>query len=152
VNGQAEDRDPVPGQYFELRRRWMPGDVIELDLPMPAQLIEAHPLVEEARNQVAVKRGPLVYCLESTDLPAGVTVQEVLLPRDARFEPRFEPGTLWVLLDGVAALEGGAIVQPAGDWAGLLYRELSRSAAHPVRIRLIPYYAWGNRGLSEMTV
>ena len=27
-------------------------------------------------------RGPLVYCLESPDLPAGVRVDEVRLPRE----------------------------------------------------------------------
>ena len=39
---------------------------------MPAQLMEAHPLVEEIRNQTAIRRGPIVYCLESTDLPEGI--------------------------------------------------------------------------------
>ena len=37
---------------------------------MPVRLMEAHPLVEEARNQIAVQRGPIVYCLESIDLAA----------------------------------------------------------------------------------
>ena len=41
------------------------GDVykrqIVLDFEMPATLIESHPLVEETRNRVTVKRGPVVY-------------------------------------------------------------------------------------------
>ena len=44
--------------------------------PMPARLMESHPLVEETRGQVAVARGPLVYCLESPDLPEGIRVGE----------------------------------------------------------------------------
>src|SRR6202011_778588 len=67
VNGAPQRPVPVAGTYHELRRVWSAGDVVDLTLPMPAQLLQAHPLVEEARNQVAVKRGPLVYCLESPD-------------------------------------------------------------------------------------
>jgi DUF1680 family protein len=38
-----------------------------------------------------------------------------------------------------------------GDWGGRLYRPLQRRAER-VHVRLIPYYAWANRGPSEMTV
>ena len=33
-----------------------------------------------------------------------------------------------------------------------LYRELKVFDPRPVDLKLIPYYAWGNRGTSEMTV
>ena len=65
------DGRPEPGTYAEVRRAWSAGDVVELTLPMPVRLMQAHPLVEEARNQVAVLRGPIVYCLESADLAEG---------------------------------------------------------------------------------
>src|SRR5207249_3861383 len=70
-----------PGTFHEVRKTWKAGDVVELDLPMPVRLIEANPYVEETRNQVAVMRGPIVYCLESTDLPAGVRLLDVSLSR-----------------------------------------------------------------------
>ena len=110
--------------------------------------MQAHPLVEEARNQVAVMRGPLVYCLESTDLPTGVGVQAVSVPRDAQFTPRFEPKRL----GGVAVLEGKAEAAAGQPWGNELYREFKPAAPRPVDVRLIPYYAWANRGKSEMTV
>ena len=75
VNGQPANATATPGTYAEIRRNWKPGDMVELQLPMPAQLIEANPLVEETRNQVAIKRGPIVYCLESPDLPEDVRVR-----------------------------------------------------------------------------
>ncbi len=50
-------------QYAELNRTWKTGDVVELDLSMPVTLIESNPLVEETRNQMAVKRGPLFIAL-----------------------------------------------------------------------------------------
>jgi DUF1680 family protein len=110
--------------------------------------VEAHPLVEEARNQVAVVRGPLVYCLESPDLPAGVGVQAVSLPRGAALTPRFDKG----LLGGVVVLEGAAEAAADRPWTDELYREFKPAAGKAVGLRLIPYYAWANRGKSEMTV
>jgi DUF1680 family protein len=148
VNGRAEEKAPRPGTYVEVRRRWKAGDTVELNLPMPAVLLEAHPLVEEARNQVAVKRGPVVYCLESCDLPKGAAVQAVAVSATATFSPKFERG----LLGGVAVLEGKALVAAERKWKGELYRELRPIAAKNITLKLIPYYAWGNRGRSEMTV
>jgi DUF1680 family protein len=138
----------VAGRYAEVRRTWAAGDVVELTLPMKPRLVEAHPLVEEARNQVAVMRGPLVYCLESTDLPKGTGVQGVALPRDVKLTPRSDRG----LLGGVAVLEGTAEAAADAVWGDGLYREFKPSAPRPVGIKLIPYYAWANRGKSEMTV
>jgi DUF1680 family protein len=147
VNGARLPR-PESGAYAEVRRAWAAGDVVVLTLPMPPRLMEAHPLVEEARNQVAVQRGPLVYCVESTDLPRGVRVQDVALPRGIALTPRFDPG----LLGGVTVLEGRAEAWPEPDWSGQLYRELPAGPARLIDLRLVPYFAWGNRGPSEMSV
>jgi DUF1680 family protein len=147
VNGRPASQPPEPGTYCEVRRAWSAGDSLELNLPLRARVLQAHPLVEEARNQVAVQRGPVVYCLESCDLPRGVKVLDVVIPRDIALKPRFD-GTL---LGGVTVLEGKAEAV-SEEWSGELYREVPRTAARPVELRLIPYYAWGNRGPSEMTV
>ena len=146
VNGK--EQAAKPGSYAELRRAWKAGDVVDLTLPMEPRLVEAHPLVEEARNQVTVTRGPLVYCLESPDLPKGTGVQDVTIPRDARFTPRFDKN----LLGGVAVLEGKAEHATAKPWGNELYRPLRPAEAKKIDVKLIPYYAWGNRGKSEMTV
>ena len=146
VNGAP--RDVKPGSYAELRREWNAGDTVELTLPMEPRLVEAHPLVEEARNQVAVMRGPLVYCLESPELPKGVRVQDVAIPRSTTFTPRFEKS----LFGGVAVTEGKVEVVTATPWGDELYRPLNPIEGKEVSVKLIPYYAWANRGKSEMTV
>jgi len=148
VNGQRWDGEVTPGRYAELRRTWKAGDAVELTLPMAARLVQAHPLVEEARGQVAVQRGPLVYCLESTDLERGVRLLDVALPRGVELKPRFDAA----LLGGVTVLEGTAerAVEPA--WGGELYRDLPADDRKPTPVRLVPYFAWGNRGKSEMGV
>ena len=111
------------GSFLEIRRGWSAGDVIELELPMPARLIEAHPLVEESRNQVAVMRGPIVYCLESVDLAKDVRLLDVHLPRDAKFTPTTDTS-----LGGITVLQGKAIAQAPGDWSGAA---LPRSVRYP---------------------
>ena len=54
-------------------------------MEMKTKLIESNPLVEETRNHTAVKRGPLVYCLESIDIADGKALDDVLIPADATF-------------------------------------------------------------------
>ena len=71
-----------------------------------------------------------------------------MIPRGIELRPRFDPA----LLGGVTVLEGRAEAWPEAEWSGQLYRELSAAAPTAIDLRLIPYYAWGNRGRSEMTV
>jgi DUF1680 family protein len=148
VNGTPERQSPEPGGYVAVKRTWAVGDVIAMDLPLRSRLLQAHPLVEEARNQVAVQRGPVVYCLESPDLEKGVAVADVVIPRGIDLQPRYDGA----LLGGVTVLEGKAEVVAERAWSGELYRELAPVTPRTVALRLIPYFAWGNRGPSEMTV
>ncbi len=134
--------------YHEIRRVWKSGDIIDLDLRMETELIEANPLVEETLGQVAVKRGPVVYCLESVDLPDGVNPLEVFLSSDIKLRARYDRR----LLGGVAILEGQALARPNANWSSQLYRELQPTKPTPIKLRLIPYSVWANRGPSEMSV
>lgn len=138
----------APENYFEIRRTWAPGDVVDLDLPMPVRLMEANPLVEETLNQLAVQRGPVVYCLESTDLPAGVRVSDVRIPVDLQLAARYDGR----LLGGIVVLEGQAEAGSGENWQGKLYRQVQPAALKPVPVKLIPYSVWQNRGPSEMSV
>ena len=148
VNGQLVEAKLQPGTYAELSRTWEPGDVIVLELPMPVRLIEANPKVEQCLNQVAVKRGPVVYCLESPDLPEGIRVSEVMIPAGIKFSPDYQGS----FLSGVTVFRGEAFHCPEGDREQKLYMAAGAPHLESINIRLIPYYAWANRGISEMTV
>ena len=148
VNATASRVPKRPGTYARIERNWSVGDEIHLSLPMVPRLVEAHPRVEALRNQAAVMRGPILYCLESPDLPEDVRVSEVHLPRKARFTERHDPN----LLGGVTVLECEARRLPAGEWSGRLYRRQAKVRPEKVTVKLIPYFAWANRGVSEMTV
>jgi DUF1680 family protein len=148
INDSPPDNSPRAGTYFEVRRTWKPGDFVDLDLPIPARLMEANPLVEEDLNQVAVQRGPVVYCLESPDMPSGVRISDVLIPAEMNLIARYDRRSL----DGVVVLEGKALAQPKADWNGMLYRESQPKTLKSINVRFIPYCVWQNRGPSEMSV
>ena len=148
INNRPGDSSPIPGTYFELRRAWQPGDFVDLDIPMSVEVVEANPLVEDDLNQVAVRRGPVVYCLESSDLPPGVGVIQIRVPANVQLAARYDRR----LLGGVVVLDGTLLRQPADGWNGRLYRATADSPAQPVRTRLVPYSVWANRGPSEMSV
>ena len=118
-----------------------------MDIPMETRIVEANPLVEESRGQVAVMRGPILYCLESSDAGSQFAIDDVALPVDAKFKP------VEVTIGGsrMMALETEACVRSEAPWTGTLYRPASVSKTRQT-VRFIPYYAWGNRGKSEMTV
>ncbi|WP_428305518.1 glycoside hydrolase family 127 protein [Lacipirellula sp.] len=149
LDGEELSEKAVAGEYFTIERAWTRGDRVTLTLPMSPRLIEAHPQVEETRNQLAVQRGPIVYCLESPDLPAGVRVHEIVIDADVPLNAKHDDQ----LLGGVTVVETTATVRSGGDWKGRLYRPSVRDdASRSVQLRLIPYYAWANRGASEMSV
>lgn len=146
INGKPSDVKLTSGQYAEVNRKWKKGDKVELILPMEAKLVEANPLVEETRNQVAVKRGPVVYCLESVDMPQQ-NIFNVFMPSNISLKPQS------LKIDGadVMSLEGEARLVENKDWKNVLYREVS-DQNKTAKVRLVPYFVWGNRGHSEMSV
>lgn len=141
VNGENAD--------LSITRKWKKGDVIELNLDMRPRLVEANPLVEEAKNQVAVMRGPIVYCLEGQDIQGDCRISDIALPADIQLKE------VSMTIEGhsFTALEGDAIVANDKTWDNqTLYRELSKPSSQKVRIRLIPYYVWDNRGIQDMSL
>ena len=148
INGEASDLPLTPQTYVEVKRKWQAGDVIELRLPMPPRKVKAHPKAEEIRNHIAFMRGPLVYCLEGVDLPDVVSILEVYAPDAMRLEARYEGD----LLGGVVTLSGTARRIYEANGSPALYYELGNEQEETLDIKLIPYYAWNNRGIDEMTV
>ena len=148
VNGEAY---PVSQgcASVNIARKWKKGDVIELNLDMHTRLVESNPLVEEAKNQIAVMRGPIVYCLEGQDIANSVRINDIAIPANIQFIEKK------MTMEGheMIALEGDAILTNNQAWNNeTLYRELSKPNPQKVPIRLIPYYAWDNRGIDDMTL
>jgi DUF1680 family protein len=132
--------------FITITGSWKKGDEVAINMPMRTKLIEANPLVEELRGQVAVQRGPIIYCLESQDLN-GAKLDDIMIPSDAEFTP------VETTIDGsrIMALEANVLKRGEDSWKGKLYRESSKKYGN-AKVRFIPYFAWGNRGKSEMEV
>ncbi len=135
---------PTTTGYLEVRRRWAPGDVVELEFSLATVPVFSRYEVAGNRGRLALTRGPLVYCLEETD--NGGTLDAVTLRADAAaFEPCEDPR----LPAGTIGLRGPGWRESAGEDA--LYRT-SPPSREEVTVTAVPYYAWANREPGEMRV
>ncbi len=153
VNGKAL-KGITPGAYLPIRRRWMAGDVVRLQMAMKPEVLEANPRVADDLGRVALQRGPLVYCLEGLDQGQGVMLSDVALrvgkPSDGEFQTEYRGD----LLDGVVVLHHPGFVAEYGASEELLYSRYSGGAVktRSVPLTFIPYYAWSNRLATAMQV
>ncbi len=145
VNGD-DDIEAVPGQFAKIECQWKKGDVIQMEMPMEITFVEGHPRIEEVRNQVAIKRGPVVYCVESPDLPQGTQILDVYISGDADLKANYQPD----FLGGVSVVEGDMLLRL--DKAEGMYRAVTKPKFQTYATKLVPYFAWSNRGTAEMTV
>jgi len=144
INESALDVEPLLDRgYAHIRRRWRKGDQVMLFLDMPAERVYAHPAVAADIGRVALKRGPIVYCLEGVDNEAPL--HRIALPRTSRIAAQIDEA----MLGGVGVLTAEAVV--AGGESDALYRT-EPPGARPVTVRAIPYSFWNNRDAAEMSV
>jgi DUF1680 family protein len=131
--------------YAYITRTWQPGDTLVLAMEMPVERIYPHPAIRENVGMVALRSGPLLYCVESSDNP--FPLHRICIPDAAVFEKHFMPD----LSGGVTFLRSEVQVLETSDWANTLYR-----TTPPVTISslltAIPYYAWDQREPGEMRV
>jgi len=122
---------------------------VDISFNMPVQYIEAHPKVEEDTGQVCVTRGPLVYCVESHDLQGDI-INHLMLLSDAEFSEE----TCEIEGVPIIALRGDAAVTVRSSESDpdALYQPLRVKGLRKVGLRMIPYFAWDNRGFGEMRI
>jgi DUF1680 family protein len=118
--------DPQKAAWLEISSDIHDNNEINLEFDLPIQLYYTHPKVKSAKRKTAVIRGPLVYCLESIDNSSTDIFSTVLDAKSLRIEQSTD------LMGGMFQIKA-----------------LSTSGQH---LTFIPYFLWGNRGKSEMTV
>ena len=129
VNGQKTDFKMEKG-FAVIKRDWKPGDVVELNIPMPVRFVDCIPEVSENIGKTAVTRGPLVYCAEEVD-NAG-PVQRLYLGDTNEAQAKVANISSGVL-QGLERITLPGMEKKVG---GITSREIT----------MIPYYAWCNRG------
>ncbi|HSH78204.1 MAG TPA: beta-L-arabinofuranosidase domain-containing protein [Herpetosiphonaceae bacterium] len=137
--------DTMEQGYVRIERIWQPGDTVVLNLPMGIERVYAHPDVVADVGQVALQRGPLVYCLEQVD--QRVPLHRILVHDVSEFslQPAMD------LAEGVTAASGAALALDDAGWDGALYRR-EPPTVQPCPITAIPYYAWDHRDGGAMRV
>jgi DUF1680 family protein len=123
---------------------WRPGDELRLNLPMTPRWTRPDPRIDAVRGCVALERGPLVYCAESTGDLDAVAVGTSAAPEEGRILDTIGlTGTVYPVRTGSG--------WPYGPTADAASADTDADAgASP--ITFVPYHRWGNRGPSAMRV
>jgi uncharacterized protein len=98
----------------------------------------------------AIERGPLVYCFEQADQPAGLSVEDLVLAGGSLREREDSlPGAGPTVL-----VEADAAGRPPTRYSGLPYTSTPQeeAAGDPVTATAIPYFQWDNRDGRAMRV
>ncbi len=146
IDGEPIKMDIQPGTFAKINRDWKVGCVIQIDLPMDVKLVEGHPRIEEVRNQIAIKRGPIVYCIESPDLPKNTEILDVYFKGDTPLNAEFMPD----FLGGITVIKGEVMIRQ--DKSEGMYQTVTKPQWQSFKTKFIPYFSWSNRGQAEMTV
>ena len=118
--------DPRASVFIPIEREWKGKTTIHVSIEMPIRVLRPHPRVKALRGKVAISRGSLVYCLESVDNPGVDLFAEPIDFGSLRYE--FHPE----ILGGTGVISG--------------------KTAKGLPVLFIPFFLWGNRGPSQMTV
>ncbi|MCR9226284.1 MAG: glycoside hydrolase family 127 protein [Flavobacteriaceae bacterium] len=136
VNGDQISA-PLENGFAVVRGKWKTGDKLSLDLPMPVRFNQSIDQVEANNGRLAVTRGPLVFAAEEVDntsaaqhyyfdnVPQGNQISE-------------EPINSGILKNVVK------ISVPS--------KMIAQNGSIDEGLKMIPYYAWDNRGDESMIV
>jgi DUF1680 family protein len=143
----------TPGAYLPIRRRWSPGDIIQVKMEVVPQVIEANPRVADDTGRVAIQRGPLIYCLEEIDQPSGISLSDVAVNPGRQPAQQFQTEFRRDLLGGMVVLHHtGAVYERGASEKNLYLRYGAEARTRSVPLTFIPYYAWANRQATSMQV
>ena len=131
--------------WLEITKQWN-KDNIEITFDMPVMAVKASSKVVADANKIAVQRGPFVYCAEQIDnvIPLSqfrISAKEIqnasVTAEDCQL------GTIpFITIETTAEYfaEKG------------LYTFNPQSEQRKATLKMLPYYAWANRGSNDMTV
>lgn len=140
VNGEKIVCAPVKG-YVYVDRSFAQGDCIHVKLPLETRIVEANPRVSDLCGRAAVVRGPIVFCAEGID--NAYLLRDVRIQRESAVN--LERETIGGLEIPVLTMKAWKRKESAVLYSDKPYGE------EETQLKLIPYFAWANRGVSEMT-
>lgn len=124
--------------YFETGKSFS----LQLDFGIKASFVAANPKVRADAGRIALTYGPVVYCLEGVD--NGARLNRISVSADSAANAELVKdfhGLYSITTDGFIDKDNSA-----------LYFPVSESVKEPKRLKFIPYFAFANRGESDMLV
>ncbi len=127
INGRKVESIYVEKGYIVLLRKWNRKDVVALNLEIPIEKVVSHPKVKMNEGKIAIKRGPLVYCIEEADNKDFFDLITITQETELAVESWEDT------LDGIDVIKG-------------------KDKTTGTEFTAVPYYAWDNREPGKMKV
>ena len=126
-------------------------ELLDVEAPRPDRVAAGQGDLAQAVSRlrvarVALKRGPLIYCVEQEDNPE-LTIGRLRLPRTAPLRDQKRDD----LFEGIVCVAADCRSAITEDWKGDLYRTAPPRET-PSKMTAVPYYLWNNRGPGRMVV
>ena len=133
--------------YLYITSVWNGETAIAIEFETKLRAISSNPAVKENAGKVAFTRGPITYCMEQADNGADLWEISVIPKKLADSE------CIEGKIEGVdvtfADVPGIRTRQAKSD---ALYMDYTEGETEEVKVRLVPYFAWANRGEGQMRV
>jgi DUF1680 family protein len=150
LNGEIIPVNITNGYASLPARQYKSTDKVDFIIPMNPERLEAHPLVHSNRNCFAIRRGPFIYALESVDQVADISDLRLARVSESAELEVFDMTILDKPIVGIKTI--GSVVEKPGEPAANRKYNGRETKDKAVELRFIPYFAWGNRGPSDMRV
>ena len=126
--------------YAVITRKWIAGDKIEIEFPMPVRKVSAIEKGSRDTGKIAFQRGPVIYCAEWPDNQSG-NIFNLAVNNSAHVSSEFMP----------KLLGGTSVIRTSGfHTKRSLKGNIESLPEEP--ITLIPYALWNNRGSWPMKI
>lgn len=146
VRGEDEFTCRKEKGYYYLEGTWKPGAQVVFDFVMEPYFCQADSRVHEDIGKVALMKGPVVYCAEEADNGKNLHLLYTLPEKQVREETAVIEGQTFP-----AFIVKADKLLPQTD-NDTLYVKYRKPEYEPAEIKMIPYFAWANRGENEMMV
>ena len=119
---------------------------MDFEFEMEVAFYQADSRIREDIGKLAVMKGPVVFCAEEADNGKNLHLYEVA--------PECEVTQEMVEICGcqMPMLKVGAYKKEEMVQMPRLYAKYRRTKEVPTELKMIPYFAWANRGENEMKV
>lgn len=153
VNGQDVAANVTADGYYTISRKWKKGDKVSIHFDMETRTVRANSKVEADRGQVAIERGPIVYCAEWPD--NNFDIMSVLLNQEPQLTLSTMPDGAFIAdsLKSVLSLyKSQDVVTLTTNAQSLKFGSDGKLSVSDQTLKLIPYFAWAHRGNGNMKV